>query len=203
MVTSFWANLIMMSSVVEEHDWGKPERAPHWQIAHTRFVVDSVQEKYKQIQQTTLQVYHNMVSMRYIINHDMERIFMLSTITRKYAICAWCYQPWHGKHFGAINRNMESMQYVLGAINHDTEKILVLSTVMRKVCDTCLAMTHTESILVLSTITQKVCDTCLVLSTMHFWCYQPLHRKYAIHAWCYQPWHGKHSGAINHNKAWY
>jgi len=74
----------------------KPERAPHWRVAHTRFVVDSVREKYKQIRQITLQVYHNTVSMQYTlgaINHDTERIFVLSTITRNYVILAWCYQP--------------------------------------------------------------------------------------------------------------
>ena len=33
---------------------GEPERAPHWRVAHTRFVVDSVREKYKQIRETNL-----------------------------------------------------------------------------------------------------------------------------------------------------
>jgi len=55
------------------------------------FVVGSVREKYKQIRQTTLQVYHNTVSTGYVlgaINHDTERIFVLSTITRK--VCDMC-----------------------------------------------------------------------------------------------------------------
>jgi len=97
--------------------WGEPEQAPHWRVTHTRFVANSVQEKYKQIQQTTLQVYHNRVSTWYMlgaINHDTERIFVLSTITRK--VCDTCLvlSTMNGKHFGAINRNTESMWYVLG-----------------------------------------------------------------------------------------
>jgi len=66
-------------------DWGEPKRAPHWRVAHTRFIVDSVQENYKQIRQTTLQVYHNMVS--------TEGFLCYQPLNRKYAIRAWCYQP--------------------------------------------------------------------------------------------------------------
>jgi len=126
--------------------------SPHWRVAHTRFVVDSVREKYKQMLQTTLQVYHNTVSTRHTlgaINHDTERISCYQPLNGKYAIRGWCYQPWHGKHFGAINCNTESMRYVLGAINHYTESMWYMLG----------AINHDT-------------ESTLVLSTPQDWCYQ-------------------------------
>ena len=66
-------------------DWGEPEQAPHYWVAHIRFVIDSVQQKL--LTNTRNKPYNdnNMMSMQCIfgaINHDTESAMVLSTIKR-------------------------------------------------------------------------------------------------------------------------
>ena len=81
----------------------------------------------------------------------------------------WCYQQWHGKHYGAINHNTVSMRSNFGAINSDMESVFVLSTIARKVCDASL---------VLSTMTWED-----IIKALSCWCMEYLTRSASTILW--------------------
>ena len=91
----------------KNHDWGEPERAPHQQITHTKFVVDSVRRKLPTNTRDKPYNDDSTISMRCVfgaINNNTKSIIVhaINYNTVSMRCISWCYQHYNVKLFAVL-----------------------------------------------------------------------------------------------------